>query len=155
MHICTITFDFESKALSFCFQISFIWGLFALGYFWVGVRFKNFFRAYSQRSTLVLEVKFYLFFNTSVPLGVFLSFWALPGLFLKFRSDSNKWEGPTRIDYYLLFWRKALNFTFIIPPHLGLFCTFWTLIVDSWGWSMFKNFFMTSLHKTNSFVLEV
>ena len=140
----TINFDFVGKALYFLFSNHLHLGPFCsfwslLFYFWVGVRFKNFYRAYSHRlSTLVLEVKCYLFVITSAPFGAFFAFlgphWTIYEVWIRLK----KIAGASHIDYYLWFWSKALDF--FIPPHLGLFCTFWILLVDLWSWSMFKTF---------------
>ena len=75
------------------------WSL--LVYFWVGVWFQTFFRAYSHRlSTFILEVKCYLFVITSAPFGAFQAFlgphWTIYEVWIRLKKNS----GPTPIDYY-------------------------------------------------------
>ena len=103
----TINFDFVSKALYFLFSYHLHLGPFCsfwslLVYVWVGVRFKNFFRAYSHRlPILFLEVKCYLFVITSAPFGAFFAFlgphWTIHEVWIRLKKKNS---GPTHIDYY-------------------------------------------------------
>ena len=100
--------------------------------FWPFGRFKNFFGTYlCRKSTLVLKVKPYLFFNMATFEAFFCTFLILwgylfghLGLFLGSGPGSKIYLEPTYVHQQLWFWKYHPIFSFLIRPNLGPFLLF-------------------------------
>ena len=101
-------------------------------FFGVVVSFKILFGTYlCRKSTLVLKVKPYLFFNMATFEAFFCTFLILwgylfghLGLFLGSGPGSKIYLEPTYVHQQLWFWKYHPIFSFLIRPNLGPFCPF-------------------------------
>ena len=101
----------------------------------------------------MLEVQPYLFVFYVAKFGAFLHFLDTSGLVLGFfgsGSGSKTFLEPTNVNYKFLFVKGNPVFLFLIKPNLGLFCTFWAILVVGVS---FKNFFGTYLCRQSTLVL--
>ena len=169
----TINFGFGSTALTFCFKVGNILGLFCTFLGPLGLFFGTlglFLGSKSDSKTILkpTNVDYQFLFWKYSPIflflirpnfGPFCTFWALRGiffcplgLFLESRSGSKTFLEPTNIDYQFLFWKcSSPIFLFFIRTNFGLFCTFWALRGYFWGWGQTQKIFLDLLTQTNNF----
>ena len=142
-------FFFNYATIGAFFQIFWI----LRSFFWVGVRFKNFFETYlCRQSMLILEAQPYLFVFNLITFGAsFTIFWAilgylfgLLGLFLGLESGSENFWNLLMQTFNFCFGSAAL-LLFLIRPNLAPFCTFMALQSYFWGCCQVKHFFRTYL----------